>query len=55
MHDLHDLAFAAGEMEVARVFHGVSTVWANFFAHGEYIRLYGEMSTEVPQTTESVT
>jgi hypothetical protein len=26
---------------------------ANFFANGEYIRLYGWMSTEVPEATET--
>jgi len=49
MHDLHDLAFAAGEVDVAWLFHCVSRCWANFFALSEYIRLYGEMSTEVPR------
>jgi predicted transcriptional regulator len=41
VHDLHDLAFATGQMDVAWSFHDGSAACANFFAQREYIRLYG--------------
>ena len=39
MQDFHDLAFAAGQMDVALVFSRGLRWAANFFAHSEYIRL----------------
>jgi hypothetical protein len=37
MHDLHDLAFATGEVDVAWMFHGVSAV------AGEFRQVVGEI------------